>query len=183
MLSEPAILRLGESDGITDEQHRQLLAILPRYIEMCQKLQTYHVPQTLTHDDFHDGNIFISGEPVQYRYVFSDWGESCVAHPFFSIMLFLRSVGGSVGFPDKATEAPDRMPPELNHLRDIYLQPWQHLETAGRLIDIFNLAWRVGMVSRALTWREFVFPLDPSMRKDFTYIVPAWLKEFLLAMN
>ena len=183
MLSEPAVLRLGEEDGITDEQHRQLLSILPRYREMCQQLQTYPIPQTLHHDDFHDGNIFMSGEPGRYRFVFSDWEESCVAHPFFSMMLFLRSVSYSAGFPDEAAEAPDRMPPELNHLRDIYLQSWQGFENADRLIGIFNLAWRVGMVSRALTWYEFVFSLDGPARKDFTYIVPAWLQEFLLAMK
>ncbi len=182
-LSEPEILRLGENDGITKEQHRQLLAILPRYTEMCQQLQTYRVPQTLHHDDFHDGNIFISGAPGQYRFVFSDWGESCVAHPFFSIMLCLRSAGSRAGFPDEATEAPDRMPPELNHLRDIYLRPWECYEPPETLIKIFNLAWRVGMISRALSWRAFIQSLDGPTRADFTYIVPAWLQEFLLAMK
>lgn len=183
MLSDPQILRLGEDDGLTAEQHHQLLAILPRYTAMCQQLQTYPVPQTLHHDDFHDGNIFVSGAPGQYRFVFSDWGESSVAHPFFSIMQCLRSVGSRAGFPDEATEAPDRMPPELNHLRDIYLKPWERYASPETLVDIFNLSWRVGMVSRALTWREFVLSLDCPTRANFTYIVPAWLQEFLLAMK
>jgi len=39
------------------------------------------------------------------------------------------------------------------------------------------------MVSRALTWREYVYSLDGAQRADFTYIVPAWLQEFLLAMR
>jgi hypothetical protein len=75
------------------------------------------------------------------------------------------------------------MPPALNHLRDVYLTPWQRYASLERLIDIFNLAWRVGMVSRALSWRAFVSSLDRSQRADFTYIVPAWLGEFLLAMK
>ena len=183
MLSDPESLRLGENDGLTDAQHQQLQATLPRYTEMCQQLQTYQVPQTLHHDDFHDGNIFVSGEPGHYRFVFSDWGESALAHPFFSIMQCLRSVGSRAGFPDEATEAPERMPPELNRLRDIYLQPWERYESPQTLIDIFNLSWRVGMVSRALTWREFVSSLDRPLRADFTYIVPAWLGEFLLTMK
>jgi len=183
MLSEAEILRLGEADGLNAGQHRQLLATLPRYREMCQELQTYQVPQTLHHDDFHDGNIFVSGAPGRRRFVFSDWEESSVAHPFFSMMLCLRSVAGRAGFPDEATDAPDRMPPELNHLRDIYLEPWQRYERLDTLIEIFNLAWRVGMVSRALTWREYVYSLDGAQRADFTYIVPAWLQEFLLAMR
>ena len=183
LLSEPDVLRIGEEDGLTPAQYEQLRALLPRYTEMCQQLQTYKVPQTLHHDDFHDGNIFVSGEPGQYRFVFSDWGECAVTHPFVSLMLCLRIVGWRAGFPDEATEAPDRMPPELNHLRDIYLQPWQCFESPERLVEVFNLAWRVGMVSRAYTWREFVITLPPAQRADFTYFVPAWLGEFLLAMK
>ncbi len=183
LLTEPAVLRLGEEDGITADQHRQLLATLPRVAEMALRLKSSAVPQTLHHDDFHDGNIFVSGEPGQYCFVFSDWGESCITHPFSSIMLFLRSVGARAGFLDEATDAPERMPPELNRLRDAYLHPWQAYERSDRLVELFNLAWRVGMVARALTWSEFVAPLGGPARKEFTHIVPAWLKDFLLAMK
>lgn len=189
LLADTPILRIGEADGLTEGQYQQLRETLPRYQEMCRELRSTQVPETLHHDDFHDGNIFVSGgsgvsvEPGGYRFVFSDWGESCLAHPFFSIMQCLRSVGWRAGFPDEATEAPDRMPPELDHLRDVYLQPWQRYEPQERLVEIFNLAWRVGMVSRALSWREFVNTLAEPERKDFTYIVPAWLGEYLLAMG
>jgi hypothetical protein len=183
MLAEAEILRIGAADGLTQPQYQQLRATLPRYMEMCRQLESCSIPQTLFHDDFHDGNIFVSGTPGQYRFVFSDWDESCVGHPFVSMMLCLRSVGSRAGFQDEATEAPERMPPELNRLRDIYLQPWQRYESPERLIEIFNLAWRVGMVSRALTWREFVSSLDRLRGAEFTYIVPAWLQEYLLAMK
>jgi hypothetical protein len=183
LLAETPLLRLGEDNGLTGSQHRQLLSLAPRYAEMCQELQGCRVPQTLHHDDFHDGNIFVSGQPGRIRYVFSDWGESALAHPFFSMMLCLRSVGWRAGFPDEATEAPDRMPPELNRLRDVYLEPWQRYESPERLIEIFNLSWRAGMVSRALTWAEFITSLADSQRADFNHIVPAWLSEFLIAMQ
>jgi hypothetical protein len=183
LLSDPEILRLGFEEGITDQQHNQLLSTLPLYEELCQQLTTYQIPQTLHHDDFHDGNIFVQGEAAPYRFIFSDWGESCVAHPFFSIMLLLRSVGGRAGFPDEATEAPDRIPSDLIRLRDIYLEPWQRYESPERLVDIFNMAWPVGMVSRALTWRDYVKSLETVDRAELTYIVPAWLQEFLLAMK
>lgn len=183
LLADTAVLRIGEEDGITPEQHRQLLALLLRYTEMVEELQARAVPQTLHHDDFHDGNILVSGEPGQLRFVFSDWGESCVTHPFCSMMIFLRSASSRAGFPDKVTDSPERLPPELNRLRDAYLRPWQAYEPPYRLIEMFNLAWRVGMVGRALTWAEFVAPLDEAARQEFTHIVPAWLKDFLLAME
>jgi hypothetical protein len=183
MLADTEILRLRKEDGIHPDQYEALQATLPHYQDMCQRLQTYRVPQTLHHDDFHDGNIFVSGDAGSYQFVFSDWDESCVTHPFYSMMLCLRSVGGRAGFPDEATEAPELMPKELNHLRDIYLSPWQCFEDHKTLIDIFNLAWRVGMVSRALSWRAFVSSLDKRSQTHFTHIVPAWLQEFLLAMK
>jgi hypothetical protein len=183
MLSEPDILRIGNEDGLTDGQHRQLQATHARYTEMCEQLQTYKVPQSLHHDDFHDGNIFVHEQKSRFRFVFSDWEESCLTHPFFSIMLCLRSVGWRAGFPDEATEAPERMPPALNRLRDVYLESWQLFEDHTTLVEVFNLAWRVGMVSRALTWRKFVKGLDAARRSEFTYIVPAWLQEYLLAMK
>jgi hypothetical protein len=183
LLGEPEILRLGEEDGLTDEQFQRVCAFAPRYREMCQALLNYKVPQTLHHDDFHAGNIFVSGQPGDFKFIFSDWEETSFAHPFFSIMQCLRSVASSAGYPDEATDSPERMPAELNRLRDVYLQPWQRYESAEDLLEIFNQAWRVGCISRALTWREFVLGLPPEQRTDFTYIVPAWLGEFLLAMD
>lgn len=183
MFADQQILRIGQEPGVTPAEHRRLLDTLPRYAEMCQFLRSRRVPQTLHHDDFHDGNIFVSGEPGHRRFTFSDWGESCLAHPFFSIMLCLRIVAWHAGFPDEATEAPDRMPPELNHLRDVYLAPWQRYEDPAALVEIFNTAWRVGMVSRALAWREFVRSIDETQRGEFHHFVPAWLQEYLLAMG
>lgn len=186
MLADLPVLRIGAEDGLTPAQHEELLALQPRYAEMCRALQAESVPETLHHDDFHAGNIFVSPKPGAaggFRFVFSDWGESCVAHPFFSIMLCLRNVGWRAGLPDEATEAPDRMPPELNRLRDVYLARWQDYAPAGRLVEIFNLAWRVGMVSRALTWREYVKTLEGPALEGLTHFVPAWLQEFLLAMK
>jgi hypothetical protein len=183
LLAQPDLLRLEAENGLSSAQYQQLRAALPRYTQMCRQLQAYQVPETLHHDDFHDGNIFVSGLPGAYRYVFSDWGESALAHPFFSMMLCLRSVGWRAGFPDESTDAPDRMPPALNHLRDVYLSPWERFETPETLVKIFDLSWRVGMVSRAVTWSEFVSSLDPDLRADYHHIVPAWLGEFLIALK
>lgn len=183
LFADEEILRIGLENGLTPEQHRQVRATLPRYTGLCQYLLSRRVPQTLHHDDFHDGNIFVSGEPGRRRFTFSDWGESCLAHPFFSIMLCLRIVAWRAGLPDEATEAPDRMPPELNRLRDVYLALWQRYEDPAALVEIFNAAWRVGMVSRALAWRDFVKTLDEPQRADFHHFVPAWLSEYLLAMG
>jgi hypothetical protein len=43
------------------------------------------------------------------------------------------------------------------------------------LIDLFALAYPLGMVSRALSWDRILAPLDEADRADFDHTVPAWL--------
>lgn len=183
LLDSPMLLRLGAADGLSAGEVEQLRSTLPQYETLCRRLITAGVPQTLQHDDFHDGNIFVTLQEGAFHYIFSDWEESCLAHPFFSLMQCLRSVGYRAGYPDQATEKPEAMPPELNRLRDVYLQQWQDFAGLPKLLEIFNQAWRVGMVSRALSWSAFVSGLDQAGQDQYGYTVPAWLKEYLLAVK
>lgn len=179
LLADDEILRLGLPDGLTPGQRDQLVAIQPRYAEMCSTLAALPISETLHHDDFHDGNIFIRGE----RLTFSDWGDSCLAFPFFSIVITLRSASDRLGLPDEATEDPDILPAELLRLRDAYLEPWERFIPAAELRAIFPTAWRTAMVNRALGWMSEVRHMSSADRREYGYTVPAWLGEFLLAMK
>jgi len=181
LLEDRSAMRINFDNGLSEDQLHRLRALLPRYREMCAQLSAYGVPPALHHDDFHDGNIFSSGEGSSF--IFSDWGESCLAHPFFSLIICLRSLAERTGFPDEATDVPEALPPELARLRDLYLEPWERFETRPNLLAAFNLAWRVGMVNRALTWRLVVSSLEPAHRPDYTHAVPGWLGEFLTLME
>jgi hypothetical protein len=179
LLEDGDALRLGKEDGLTAEQHARLRLILPRYAELCARLREFPIPETLHHDDFHDGNIFYRDG----RYSFSDWGDSGLTHPFFSMVIALRSAADRLGLPDEATENPDRLPLELNRLRDAYLEPWTLYAPLPALQEIFPTAWRAGMVNRALGWYHEVQHEDAAGREENGYTVPAWLGEFLLAMQ
>lgn len=179
LLSDLPAMRIGDEDGLSQDQHRRLLALAPRYRDLCDRLAAGPIPSTLHHDDFHDGNIFSDGEGQ--RFIISDWGESCLAHPFCSLLIFLRSVVDRVGIPYEDVDIPEAFHPTLARLRDLYLEPWQRFAPHAELVEIFNLAWRAGMVNRALTWHAIDLS-DPD-HVEYSSAVPSWLGEFLTLME
>ena len=183
LLDDKAAMRIDQEMGLTAGQFTRLRALLPRFTDMCARLAAYRIPPALHHDDFHDANVHYVDSGEGAHYIISDWGECCLAHPFFSMLICLRSLGERAGYPDEATDIPEALPPDLARLRDLYLQPWERFETRANLAAAFSLAWRVGMVNRALTWHQVVASLDPALQPDYRYTVPAWLGEFLTLME
>lgn len=169
LLADTNALLIDQTDGLTADEYHRLRELVPEFASMCERLARYQIPETLHHDDFHDANIFVSDG----RFVFSDWGESCVAHPFFTLLVTLRSVAYRLQLEDHA--------PELAQLRDVYLEPFKRFESAERLCEAFALANRVAMVCRVLTWYRVVSSLDNALKVEYADAVPGWLQEFLNA--
>jgi hypothetical protein len=72
-------------DEVDDARLRQFE---PRFAELCMELATRAVPETIQHDDLHQFNVYIrDGRPR-----ILDWGDSSVAHPYFSLVATLRHV-------------------------------------------------------------------------------------------
>ena len=61
----------------------KLVAHVPLYLEMCDELATLPVPETLLHGDLHLGNVAYKGG----RYIFFDWTDASVGHPFFDLIV------------------------------------------------------------------------------------------------
>ena len=59
---------------------------MSRVEEMCDELAGYGLPETIQHDDFHDGQVFVRDG----RYLLLDWGDACVSHPFFTLSVTLE---------------------------------------------------------------------------------------------
>lgn len=79
------LAQLGESEG--PDWARPLEAV-PRVRDLCAELATHGVPETIQHDDLNDGQVF----ERDGRYAVLDWGDACVAHPFFSLSVALEGV-------------------------------------------------------------------------------------------
>ena len=129
--------------GLTAEEHRRLVDAVPRVEEMCRTLAEDGVPETIQHDDLHDGQMFVRDG----RYLFFDWGDSCVSHPLHSLTVVLRAIAWKLDLPPGGTE--------LQRLRDAYLEPF------GRGPGIAELANRTGTIARALAWHRMVAAREP----------------------
>jgi hypothetical protein len=144
VLDDDSVLGLGHPDGLTFEDRARLRALLPTIEERCRELAALGVPETVQHDDLHDGNVLIGRE----RRVVFDWGDACVTHPFLSLTVALRAAAHTAKREEDA--------PEILALRDAYLEPWTDLAPLARLREHADLARRIGNVTRALTWYRVV---------------------------
>jgi hypothetical protein len=107
----------------------------PRFAQLCDELATAGVPETIQHDDLHCWNLFVRDGASRVL----DWGDSCVSHPFASLVVTFR-------FLEEITKLqPDD--PWFARLRDAYLEPW-----GGDLREVFALAYRVGSFARAIAY-------------------------------
>ena len=91
--------------------------------------------QSVQHDDLHMANLY--SDHGRFRVL--DWGDSCIGHPFASLVETFRFLEERNGLP------PDD--PWFGRLRDAYLEPW-----GAGLRDTFSLAMRVGAVAHAVAW-------------------------------
>src|SRR5437016_4155533 len=81
LMDDARALCVGDEHGLTADQRDRLVGMQSMVAAMCERLCGCGVPEMLHHGDLHDGNIFVSGGKIS----FFDWGDSCVAHPFFSM--------------------------------------------------------------------------------------------------
>ncbi len=108
-----------------------------RVRDLVDELTSYGVPETLQHDDLHDGQVFVKDG----RNLVMDWGDAVVSHPFFTLSVTLEGVV-AWGLDDVAGS------------EDI----WPYVETylaryapdRPELRDAVRPALRLGWVSRAL---------------------------------
>ena len=122
------------------------------------------VPLTVAHMEAHDGNIFVRGG----RPVFIDWAEAVVTHPFVGPLLALRS----------ATERLDYEPgsPEVEHLRDLYLEPFTRFASLAELRELFTAGYLLFPISRADVWRRTLEGQPQEVLEDLGDPINGWLE-------
>ena len=171
LLNDLAMLRIEQSEGLTTEEYEQLCTLKPDFADLCARLAAYGIPETLHHDDFHDANIFVRAG----RYRLTDWAESCVSHPFFTLVVGLRGIAYRF---DLANDSP-----ELAQLRALYLDAWRPYGDLPTLLAASQLAECIGTVCRALTWHSAMVDLSEPLKTEYGEAVPRWLKQFLNAQT
>jgi phosphotransferase family enzyme len=135
---------------LEDHEIQRLRDFAPRLGELCAKLSTRGVAESVQHDDLHHANVYAQGD----RFRVLDWGDASISHPFASLVVtfrFLEEINGSP--PTDAWFA---------RLRDAYLEPW-----GPRLTSTFELALRVGTFAHAFAWVRQRDALPPGSRPEF----------------
>lgn len=72
------------ADALTDAEIKQLSSLTPKLVSLCKQLSQYPIPDTFSHNDFHDNNLLI--DPKTQKITLVDLGEVAVTHPFFSFV-------------------------------------------------------------------------------------------------
>jgi Phosphotransferase enzyme family len=159
-----ALVALGTPDrrlSVLGDQYAELLERVPdefsstasRVAELCDELASVGLPETAQHDDLHDGQVFVRNA----HYLFLDWGDSCVSHPFFSLSVTLE---GNIAWGLDDVEGSVDVEP----FRDAYLEPFTRLAPRPELERASDVARRLGWVCRALNVERFARALDPPDR-------------------
>lgn len=163
-LEDHDVLMVGQPDGITKDELTRLHDATSMVASLSFDLTALGIAETIQHDDFHDGQIFVR----EARYRFLDWGDSCISHPFHTMVVTLRVLAWQQGLSPGGRE--------MLRLRDAYLEPFGGLASPAELREAFSVAQRTGTIARALAWHRY-FAGDPDAERDDT--VAYGLKMFL----
>jgi hypothetical protein len=166
LLEDTENLRVENPPGLSSEEHRHLLKLQSEVEDMCLQLDSYGLPETICHEEVHDANVILDGE----RVIFTDWADSSVAHPFFTMLVTIRSAAYRAGLDQDA--------PEMAHLRDIYLEPWSSFGSPTELREALDIAYRLAMINRSLSYHLSMAKL-PEEYKIENDAIPGWLQDFL----
>lgn len=164
LLAGTAVLLPRPSGGLTAEEIDVLRARVPHLALWCAELAHAPVPETLEHGDFWAGNVAATAA----GYVYFDWSDSAIAHPFFSLALFLADAART--FPDD--------PGIKARLRDAYLAPWVAFAPRDELVRVFALAQRVALLHHAITYHRDILP-GMDARWEMERMVPFYLRMLL----
>ena len=160
------LLTIAGPESSTAEDLTELRALVGRVREWSGALAGA-IPETIQHDDLHDGQIFLQAGRLR----FLDWGDANVSHPFYSAVVLERVVAHTFHLTPGA--------PALLRLRDEYLEPFTALASRARIDEELALALVLGRLVRALTWIRLVNALPRDQREGDA--VPGWFALFLEA--
>jgi hypothetical protein len=141
-------------EGLPRGELRRLRGLTAQVREMCDQLAGFGLPETIQHDDLHDGQVFVRDG----RYLFFDWGDACVSHAFFTMAVTLEGVL-AWGLDD--VEGSE----EIGPYRDAYLEPFGGYATRPELEAAHTIALRLGWLCRALNVHRLALGLERSVRE------------------
>ena len=135
--------------GLADAEMSRLKDLRSWVGDACAELARLPIPETIQHDDLHDGQVFFRDG----HYLIADWNDACVTHPFLSMSVTLE---GQLqwGFDDVEGSV------DTDPFRDAYLEPFTDVLPRTELNEAMAIALRLGWICRGLTYATALWPPD-----------------------
>jgi hypothetical protein len=157
---------LHENLPLDNPEVARLRRFAGRFEQLCAELEAVGIPETVQHDDLHMNNVYVRNGTIRI----TDWGDSCVSHPFASLVATFRYLQERNGLASQD--------PWYRRLRDAYLEPW-----GTGLGEVFVLAMQVGAFAYAIAPRLQRRTLSGRERVDFDVDLSARLRRALAAVT
>lgn len=154
---------LNDEDALADinrSEIEQLRAFGPRLKSMCHQLVNCSIPQALVHGDLHTGNIAIQHN----NYIYFDWSEGCVAHPFFDVLTFMENIDDPV---------------EQTRFRDIYLAQWTDYASIEYLREVFPLSQMLATIHQSVSYQHMIAHMEGASKQAMRGGATYWLRILL----
>jgi hypothetical protein len=147
-------------ESVAADDLAALVQFAPRLRALCHELAAYNIPATLVHGDLHLGNV----AEYQGDYIFYDWTDACIGHPFFDMLTPYFYV------KDEAEGA---------RLRDVYLAVWAAYEPPDRLLAAWAMAKPLAALHQAVSYLSIVQHLEPLVQGELSDGLHDFLGEVL----
>lgn len=147
--------------GLDEAEVAKLRALEPRLVERCERLAKGRVPNALVHGDLHLSNV----APRNGDYVFFDWSDAAVTHPFLDLIDIVFERDGVV-----------RM-----RLRDAYLSMWHDFAPMDELLELWKTAEPLISLNQAVSYRHILANVEPGATKELDWALPYFLRKVLAA--
>ena len=138
------------ADGLTKAELKQLSQLTPKLTGLCEQLSQYPLPNTFSHNDFHDNNLLIDLKTQKITMV--DLGEVAITHPFFSLLNMLHQIKKNCVLPEDIYQ----------HLEQQTLQSWSDYASQDELLAAMSLIKQCWSIHRALTVYRVLTSIDTS---------------------
>ncbi|MFN4152188.1 MAG: hypothetical protein ACK4IX_14700, partial [Candidatus Sericytochromatia bacterium] len=136
LTSAPDNFYLDKTYGITNKEYQTLISFKPKIKELCQKLSSFNIPNTIEHGDMHPFNVaMVNEEPIFY-----DWSDCSISHPFFTIRAFTYAFFDKKGNELKKVSFIKDCDYPYQKIVKAYLEEWEDFESKENLIDAFKIS-------------------------------------------
>ncbi len=166
VMADTASMLPGSGIDLTEQEISELRALIPRLKEMSYELLDHEIPLSLEHGDFWSRNVIVSSD----NYIYFDWSDSSVSHPFFDMVYFLSGI--------------ERQLPNTPHarirLREAYLDVWTDFKPLDQLLRAFKLAGILSALHRAMVYHRIIMPsIEERAKWEMENMLPHFLRNLL----